>query len=121
MAFDSSAVLLRQPEISQMSAEENATELAGLPASHPTRLEAIAAHAGLSYIGLPGQGRIGSVVNGAGLAMATMDLIHLHGGKAANFLDLGGGVSQDQVVKAFGILTGKSNSILDFIITFLSI
>jgi succinyl-CoA synthetase beta subunit len=49
------------------------------------------------------------VVNGAGLAMATMDIIKLHGGEPANFLDVGGGVQEDQVFKAFQILTsGKS-------------
>jgi succinyl-CoA synthetase beta subunit len=50
------------------------------------------------------------LVNGAGLAMATMDIIKLHGGEPANFLDVGGGVQEDQVFKAFQILTsGKSN------------
>jgi Succinyl-CoA synthetase, beta subunit len=44
-------------------------------------------------------------VNGAGLAMATMDIIKLHGGEPANFLDVGGGVQEDQVLKAFQILT----------------
>jgi succinyl-CoA synthetase beta subunit len=44
-------------------------------------------------------------VNGAGLAMATMDIIKLHGGEPANFLDVGGGVQEDQVFKAFQILT----------------
>jgi len=48
-------------------------------------------------------------VNGAGLAMATMDIIKLHGGQPANFLDVGGGVQEDQVSKAFQILiSGKS-------------
>jgi succinyl-CoA synthetase beta subunit len=45
------------------------------------------------------------LVNGAGLAMATMDIIKLHGGEPANFLDVGGGVQEDQVLKAFQILT----------------
>lgn len=44
-------------------------------------------------------------MNGAGLAMATMDIIKLHGGEPANFLDVGGGVQEDQVFKAFQILT----------------
>ena len=44
-------------------------------------------------------------VNGAGLAMATMDLIHLHGGRPANFLDVGGGVNETQVKQAFDILS----------------
>ena len=45
------------------------------------------------------------IVNGAGLAMATMDIIKLHKGEPANFLDVGGGVSEDQVFKAFKLLT----------------
>ena len=45
------------------------------------------------------------VVNGAGLAMATMDIIKLHGGNPANFLDVGGGVNEDQVLEAFKLLT----------------
>jgi len=50
------------------------------------------------------------LVNGAGLAMATMDLIHLHGGSPANFLDVGGGVNETQVLNAFKILSsGKSS------------
>ena len=56
----------------------------------------------LNYIGLDGQ--IGCMVNGAGLAMATLDIISLHGGKAANFLDVGGGANAEQVQKAFEIL-----------------
>ncbi|XP_022195711.1 succinate--CoA ligase [GDP-forming] subunit beta, mitochondrial-like [Nilaparvata lugens] len=57
----------------------------------------------LNYIGL--EGNIGCLVNGAGLAMATMDIIQMHGGKPANFLDVGGGVTEDRVVRAFMILT----------------
>lgn len=56
----------------------------------------------LNYIGL--DGNIGCMVNGAGLAMATMDVIKLHGGTPANFLDVGGGASEMQVQKAFEIL-----------------
>ena len=48
------------------------------------------------------------IVNGAGLAMATMDLIKLHGGEPANFLDVGGGVTEGQVYHAFKILTSDS-------------
>lgn len=59
--------------------------------------------AGLSYVGL--DGNIGCLVNGAGLAMATMDVIKLHGAEPANFLDVGGGASVDQVKTAFEILT----------------
>lgn len=54
-----------------------------------------AAKADLNYIGLDGE--IGCMVNGAGLAMATMDIIKLHGGTPANFLDVGGNASEDQV------------------------
>jgi succinyl-CoA synthetase beta subunit len=60
----------------------------------------------LNYIGLDGS--IGCMVNGAGLAMATMDIIKLHGGSPANFLDVGGGASADQVTKAFELLNSDS-------------
>jgi succinyl-CoA synthetase beta subunit len=62
-----------------------------------------AARAGLSFIRLDGD--VGCMVNGAGLAMATMDLVALAGGRPANFLDVGGGVSEDAVRQAFAILT----------------
>ena len=61
-----------------------------------------AAKYGLSYIAL--DGNIGCLVNGAGLAMATMDIIKLYGGEPANFLDVGGGATQDQVKAAFKIM-----------------
>ncbi|CAC5419435.1 LSC2 [Mytilus coruscus] len=61
----------------------------------------------LNYIGL--EGSIGCLVNGAGLAMATMDIIKLHGGEPANFLDVGGGVSEQQVHDAFHLLTGDAH------------
>ncbi|KAL9879728.1 succinyl-coenzyme A synthetase beta subunit, GDP-forming [Glossina fuscipes fuscipes] len=66
----------------------------------------------LNYVGM--DGNIGCLVNGAGLAMATMDIIKLNGGDPANFLDVGGGVKEDQVLKAFQILTSdpKVKSIL---------
>ena len=57
----------------------------------------------LNYIGLDGS--IGCMVNGAGLAMATMDIVSLHGGSPANFLDVGGSASEGQIVEAFKILT----------------
>jgi succinyl-CoA synthetase beta subunit len=57
---------------------------------------------GLSYISL--QGNIGCMVNGAGLAMATMDIIKLCGGEPANFLDVGGGATKEKVAQAFRIL-----------------
>ena len=62
-----------------------------------------AEEAGLNYIGL--DGNIGCMVNGAGLAMATMDIIKLNGGNPANFLDVGGGATASQVTEAFKILT----------------
>jgi len=64
--------------------------------------EVEAAEYGLNYIGLDGS--IGCLVNGAGLAMATMDIIKLNGGSPANFLDVGGGATKSQVQKAFEIL-----------------
>lgn len=69
--------------------------------------EAIAHHAGLNYIAL--NGNIGCMVNGAGLAMATMDLIKLHGGAPANFLDVGGGATAETVTKAFKIILADTN------------
>ena len=62
---------------------------------------------GLSYIAL--DGNIGCMVNGAGLAMATMDVIQLHGGEPANFLDVGGGASKENVTAAFKILLSDAN------------
>ena len=69
--------------------------------------EAVAHHAGINYIAL--NGNIGCMVNGAGLAMATMDLIKLHGGAPANFLDVGGGATAETVAKAFKIISADSN------------
>jgi succinyl-CoA synthetase beta subunit len=67
-----------------------------------------AAHAvGLNYIAL--SGNIGCMVNGAGLAMATMDLIKLHGGQPANFLDVGGAATAETVAKAFKIILSDTN------------
>jgi len=69
--------------------------------------EVRAQDAGLSYVKL--DGNIGCLVNGAGLAMSTMDLIKLHGGEPANFLDVGGGANVEQVTEAFRILLSDSN------------
>jgi len=69
--------------------------------------EAVAHAAGLNYIAL--NGNIGCMVNGAGLAMATMDLIKLHGGMPANFLDVGGGATAETVAKAFKIILADNN------------
>lgn len=69
--------------------------------------EVRASNAGLSYVKL--DGNIGCLVNGAGLAMSTMDIIQLHGGAPANFLDVGGGANADQVTEAFRIILSDSN------------
>ena len=69
--------------------------------------EAEAHNAGLNYITL--NGNIGCMVNGAGLAMATMDLIKLHGGAPANFLDVGGSATAQTVARAFKIIRADSN------------
>ncbi|MFN2167993.1 MAG: succinate--CoA ligase subunit beta, partial [Anaerolineae bacterium] len=60
----------------------------------------------LNYISL--DGNIGCMVNGAGLAMATMDLVQLHGGTPANFLDVGGGATADRVAEAFKLILSDS-------------
>jgi len=70
-------------------------------------LEVRAATAGLNYVKL--DGNIGCLVNGAGLAMSTMDIIKLHGGEPANFLDVGGGANTEQVTEAFRILLSDKN------------
>jgi succinyl-CoA synthetase beta subunit len=93
--FDDNA-LYRQKDISAMrdTTEEDPREVA-------------ASEFGLNYIGL--DGNIACLVNGAGLAMSTMDIIKLHGGEPANFLDVGGGASKDQVSAAFKIILGDPN------------
>ncbi len=95
MAFDDNA-LFRHPVVAGMRdpSEEDPSELA-------------AKEAGLNYIKL--DGTIGCLVNGAGLAMATMDTIKSVGGEPANFLDVGGGADADQVSTAFEIITGDEN------------
>jgi succinyl-CoA synthetase beta subunit len=70
-------------------------------------LEVEASSHGLSYVKL--DGNVGCMVNGAGLAMATMDIIKLAGGEPANFLDVGGGASAEQVKNAFQIILGDEN------------
>ncbi|MEL7500309.1 MAG: ADP-forming succinate--CoA ligase subunit beta [Planctomycetota bacterium] len=69
--------------------------------------EVRASNAGLSYVKL--DGNIGCLVNGAGLAMSTMDIIKLHGGEPANFLDVGGGADEEQVTEAFRIILSDPN------------
>jgi len=84
--------LFRHPEIKELR-----------DASEEEPLEVEAVNTGVNYIKLDGD--VGCMVNGAGLAMTTMDLIKLAGGEPANFLDVGGGASSEQVEKAFRILT----------------
>ncbi len=95
MNFDDNA-LFRQPEILKMR-EATEDELKEIEANEK----------GLSYIKL--DGNIGCMVNGAGLAMATMDMIKLYGGEPANFLDIGGSSSPQKVVEAMNILLSDSN------------
>lgn len=75
-------------------------ELRDIHEEDPVELEAKAS--GLSYVSLDGD--IGCLVNGAGLAMSTMDIIQFYGGRPANFLDVGGGANQEQVKKAFSMI-----------------
>ncbi|MDG1496126.1 MAG: ADP-forming succinate--CoA ligase subunit beta [Porticoccaceae bacterium] len=76
----------------------------------PSQEDAREAHAAsfeLNYVAL--DGNIGCMVNGAGLAMGTMDIVHLHGGSPANFLDVGGGATKERVVEAFKIILSDAN------------
>jgi succinyl-CoA synthetase beta subunit len=95
VSFDSNA-LYRHPEI---------VALRDLNEEDPKEIEA--SKFGLSYIAL--DGNIACLVNGAGLAMSTMDIIQHFGGTPANFLDVGGGASKEQVVAAFKIILGDKN------------
>jgi succinyl-CoA synthetase beta subunit len=83
----------------------NLKELRDLNEEEPNEVRA--ANSGLSYVQL--EGNIGCLVNGAGLAMATMDIIKYHGGQPANFLDVGGGANTAQVTEAFRILLADPN------------
>jgi succinyl-CoA synthetase beta subunit len=80
-------------------------ELRDLNEEEPAEIRA--ANTGLSYVKL--EGNIGCLVNGAGLAMATMDIIKHHGGAPANFLDVGGGANTQQVTEAFRIILSDPN------------
>jgi succinyl-CoA synthetase beta subunit len=95
MTFDDNA-LFRHPDIKEMRdlAEEDP-------------LEVEASRFGLNYIKL--DGNVGCMVNGAGLAMGTMDLVKLAGGEPANFLDVGGGANEEQVKNAFRIILSDKN------------
>lgn len=93
--IDSNA-LYRQPKLRAMHdpSQDDARE------AHAQKWE-------LNYVAL--EGNIGCMVNGAGLAMGTMDIVNLHGGKPANFLDVGGGATKERVTEAFKIILSDSN------------
>ena len=95
MSFDDNA-MFRRPRISELrdKSQEDVRETA-------------ASDRGLSYVGLDGD--IGCMINGAGLAMATMDMIKHKNGEPANFLDIGGGASPDRVTKAFKLVLDDEN------------
>ena len=95
MSFDDNA-LFRLPDISEMK---------DLAQEDPREAEASQHH--LNYVGL--DGNIGCIVNGAGLAMATMDTIKFAGGTPANFLDVGGGASPERVANAFKLVLSDAN------------
>jgi succinyl-CoA synthetase beta subunit len=95
LAIDGNA-LYRQPKVKAMQ--------------DPTQEDAREAHAAefeLNYVAL--DGNVGCMVNGAGLAMGTMDIVNLHGGKPANFLDVGGGATKERVAEAFKIILSDDN------------
>lgn len=95
MNFDSNALFRHQDIVSLRDPEEE----------DPLEIEA--SEHGLSYVKL--DGTIGCMVNGAGLAMATMDIIKLYGEEPANFLDVGGGATKEQVMNAFKIILSDKN------------
>jgi succinyl-CoA synthetase beta subunit len=95
VAIDGNAAY-RQPKIAAMHD----------PSQDDAR-EAEAAKWELNYVAL--DGNVGCMVNGAGLAMGTMDIVNLHGGKPANFLDVGGGATKERVAEAFKIILSDSN------------
>ncbi|MGW1370713.1 ADP-forming succinate--CoA ligase subunit beta [Providencia hangzhouensis] len=95
LGIDSNA-LYRQPEIRELRDE-----------SQEDAREAQAAQWELNYVAL--DGNIGCMVNGAGLAMGTMDIVKLHGGAPANFLDVGGGATKERVTEAFKIILSDEN------------
>ena len=95
MSFDDNA-LFRRPQISELRDK-----------SQEDTRETYASDRGLSYVGL--EGDIGCIVNGAGLAMATLDMIKYAGGEPANFLDIGGGASPERVQKSFRAVLRDAN------------
>ena len=95
MSFDENA-LFRRPQIAELRDK-----------SQEDARETYASDRGLAYVGLDGD--IGCIVNGAGLAMATLDMIKLAGGEPANFLDIGGGASPERVTKSFKAVLRDKN------------
>ncbi|MBT8446882.1 MAG: malate--CoA ligase subunit beta [Gammaproteobacteria bacterium] len=95
VSFDDNA-LFRRPEIAELRDKSQ---------EDPREMQA--ADRGLSYVGL--DGNIGCIINGAGLAMASMDMIKHAGGEPANFLDIGGGASPDRVAKAFRLVSSDDS------------
>lgn len=95
IAADGNA-LYRQPQLREMH-----------DPSQDDEREALAAQWELNYVAL--EGNIGCMVNGAGLAMGTMDIVKLHGGQPANFLDVGGGATKERVTEAFKIILSDAN------------
>ncbi|MFS1703222.1 ADP-forming succinate--CoA ligase subunit beta [Aestuariibacter sp. GS-14] len=95
LGVDSNA-MYRQPKLKEMKdpSQEDARE------AHAAQWE-------LNYVAL--DGNVGCMVNGAGLAMGTMDIVNLHGGKPANFLDVGGGATKERVAEAFKIILSDAN------------
>lgn len=99
MSFDTNA-LFRRPDVAELRDR-----------SQEDPRESAAADHGLAYVGLDGD--IGCIINGAGLAMASMDMIKLAGGEPANFLDIGGGASPERVIRAFRtVLTDSKVSVV---------
>ena len=91
MSFDNNA-MFRRDDISELrdKTQENSNEV-------------YASDRGMNYVSL--DGNIGNIINGAGLAMASMDMIKLAGGEPANFLDVGGGATPEKIVKAFKLIS----------------
>ncbi|MDY8108069.1 malate--CoA ligase subunit beta [Fulvimarina sp. 2208YS6-2-32] len=107
MSFDENALFRRQ-EISELRDK-----------SQEDTRETFASDRGLSYVGLDGE--IGCIINGAGLAMATLDMIKIAGGEPANFLDIGGGASPDRVAKSFRAVLQDDNVKVIFVNIFAGI
>lgn len=95
MSFDNNA-LFRHPDVKQL-----------FEPTEEEKKEQLAKEKGFSYVNLGGS--IGCMVNGAGLAMATVDMLKLYGGEPANFLDIGGSSSPEKIVEAFKLLLGDSH------------